>query len=225
MLRNAPVKRRSRSATSRVGDEPVEQREQPRVAGARPARAPAHAPTSRFARVAARARSIRRRIPPRRGIGSITSARSNRLSAFPAPPPQTAARPVRPARTGNARSPRVPAPSARRRPRTRRARPRTLRRRGLTAVTVIGVRRASSSRPGYRSQDPELAGDEVRVRRRIRVRRVDRGRRFSRRVAARGSDVTSRGMSERACASASSSAAAASVSIVAPWPTSSIDGR
>ena len=46
-----------------------------------------------------------------------------------------------------------------------------------------------------------------------------------RRPASLGSEVTNRGMSERAWSSASSSAAAASVSSVAPWPTSSIDGR
>ena len=40
-----------------------------------------------------------------------------------------------------------------------------------------------------------------------------------------GSEVTSRGMSDRACTSASSSAVAASASIGAPCPTSSIDGR
>ncbi len=40
-----------------------------------------------------------------------------------------------------------------------------------------------------------------------------------------GNEVTSRGMSDRACASASSSAVAASASIDAPCPTSSIDGR
>ena len=60
-----------------------------------------------------------------------------------------------------------------------------------------------------------------------RGRRPDRPRARSqlRRPRSKGSEVTSRGMSERACASASSSATAASASIVAPWPTSSIEGR
>jgi len=71
---------------------------------------------------------------------------------------------------------------------------------------------------------PELAGQEVAVGRGIRIGRVGLGHVQPPRIN-RGSDVTNRGTSVSACSSASSSAAAASASIVAPWPTSSIDGR